>query len=163
MAGTGNVQRIERIVQPTVEAMGYRLVRVLLSGRTDPRLQIMVERIDDKPMKVDDCVELSRAISVLLDAEDPLPNAYTLEVSSPGLDRPLTRLDDYTRFAGREASVEIRAPINGRRRFRGRLSGVTNRNVKLQVEGADVVLPFDEIEKARLVVTNDAFAPATRQ
>lgn len=163
MAGTADVRRIERLIQPTVETMGYRLVRVLVSGRHQPRLQVMAERRDDRPMGVDDCAELSRALSALLDVEDPLPGTYTLEVSSPGLDRPLTRLDDFMRFAGREASVETRAPIAGRRRFRGRLLGVTDGNVKLQVEGADVVLPFDEIDKARLVVTGDMLAQAMRQ
>lgn len=163
MADTGNAKRIERLIQPTAEAMGYRLVRVLVSGRHQPRLQIMVERVDERPMVVDDCAELSRALSALFEAEDPFPGPYTLEVSSPGLDRPLTRLDDFTRFAGREANVETRAPIGGRRRFRGRLVGVADGNIKLEVEGADVVLPFDAIDKARLVVTDDMLAQAMRQ
>ena len=121
---------IERIVAPALEAMGYGLVRVRLTGGHRPVLQIMVERNDARALTLDDCAEVSRAISALLDVEDPLPGAHSLEVSSPGIDRPLVKPQDFERFAGREAAVETRAPIDGRRRFRGRLLGLAGSCVR---------------------------------
>src|SRR6056297_3500273 len=118
------LDRVHDIIEPAAEAMGYELVRVHLSGGRRPVLQVMVERADRAPMNVDDCAEVSRAVSAVLDVEDPVPGEYVLEVSSPGIDRPLTRLADFERFAGFEAKVETEAPIEGRKRFRGRLEGV---------------------------------------
>jgi len=150
--------RIERMVAPTVEAMGFRVVRVQLSGRDSVRLQVMVERADERPIQVDDCAAVSRAISAVLDVEDPIAGAYTLEVSSPGIDRPLVRLGDFERFVGREARVETARPIDGRRRFRGRLLGVAGDSVRMAVEGAEVALPYSDIERAKLVVTDELIA-----
>lgn len=150
--------RIERMVAPTVEAMGFRVVRVQLSGRDSVRLQVMVERADEGPIQVDDCAAVSRAISAVLDVEDPIAGAYTLEVSSPGIDRPLVRLGDFERFVGREARVETARPIDGRRRFRGRLLGVAGDSVRMAVEGAEVALPYSDIERAKLVVTDELIA-----
>lgn len=147
--------RVEELIAPTVEGMGYAIVRVLLSGSERRRLQVMAERQDEAAMTVDDCADISRAISAILDVEDPIPGAYTLEVSSPGLDRPLVRRHDFERFAGFEARVELAQAQDGRRRFRGRLLGVEGDTVRLSVEGEDVALPLAGIAKAKLVVTDD--------
>jgi ribosome maturation factor RimP len=151
-------ERIERMVAPTVEAMGFRVVRVQLSGKDSMRLQVMVEREDERPIQVDDCAAVSRAISAVLDVEDPIAGTYTLEVSSPGIDRPLVRLGDFQRFVGFEARVETARPIDGRRRFRGRLLGVAGESVRMAVEGAEVALPYDDIQRAKLVLTDELIA-----
>jgi ribosome maturation factor RimP len=163
---------VERIIAPSLEAMGYELVRVHLTGGMRPTLQIMAERVDRAAMTVEDCAEISRAVSALLDVEDPIEGAYTLEVSSPGIDRPLTRLSDFDRFAGFEARVETRVPVSGRKRFRGRLLGIEGREVKLEVavdapkDGSGeerptsetVGVPFDDIARAKLVLTDELIA-----
>jgi ribosome maturation factor RimP len=151
-------RRIEEIVTPTVEALGFRVVRVQVFGQGAARLQLMIERADGRPIEVDDCANVSRAISVLLDVEDPIAGAYTLEVSSPGIDRPLVRIGDFQRFAGREARLETLRPIDGRRRFRGRLKGVEGDLVRLAVEGADVVVPYGDIQRAKLVPADERMA-----
>jgi ribosome maturation factor RimP len=150
--------RIGNLVRPTIEALGYRLVRIQVSGRQRPRLQVMAERADDQPMMVNDCATLSNAVSAVLDVEDPIVHSYTLEVSSPGIDRPLVQLSDYDRFAGFEARIEMARPIDGRRRFRGRLSGTEGDVVRVTVDGADVMLPFVDIQRAKLVLTDDLLA-----
>jgi len=148
--------RIERIIAPALDDMGYELVRVQLSGGRQPsRLQIMAERADQKGMTVDDCAEISRAVSALLDVEDPIAGSYELEVSSPGIDRPLTRPEDFARFAGHQAKVETRQTIDGRRRFRGFLKGVEDGCAVLEMEGETVKLPVGEIEKAKLLVSEE--------
>ncbi|MBM3565670.1 MAG: ribosome maturation factor RimP [Alphaproteobacteria bacterium] len=155
--------RIEGLVQPILEAMGYDLVRVLVSGRTSPLLQVMAERKDDRPMHVDDCAEISRAVSAALDAADPIAGSYTLEVSSPGLDRPLTKAADYARFAGHAARVETARPIDGRRKFRGRLAGLDGRLVRMETPEGPVSVPFDDIARGRLVVDEDTMREALRR
>src|SRR3546814_4663846 len=119
----GRAAEVERLIGPAIAAMGYDIVRVELSGGDRLRLQIMAERQSDGGMSVEDCTQVSRAAAAILDVEDPIDSAYILEVSSPGIDRPLTRLADFDRFAGFEARVETALPIDGRRRFRGRLLG----------------------------------------
>lgn len=153
-------ERIEQLIAPTIESMGYEVVRVQLIGDHDPRLQIMAERQDGRAMHVDDCADLSRAISALLDVEDPIVGAYTLEVSSPGIDRPLTRVKDFERFAGFEAKVETQRPVGGRKRFRGKLIGIDGGQVRMRVDGVDVDVPYDDIAKARLVLTDELLAAA---
>ena len=150
--------RIEQLVTPSLEAMGYALVRVKIMGGAQPVLQVMAERRDDAAMSVDDCAEISRVLSALLDVEDPIAGAYTLEVSSPGIDRPLVRLADYARFAGFEARIELTRALDGRRRFRGRLLGVEGEQVRLRQDGGDVDLPFVDIASAKLVLTEDLLA-----
>ena len=150
--------RIERMIAPTVEAMGLRLVRVLVSGGGKPRLQVMAERRDGKAMGVDDCTGISREISAVLEVEDPFEGAYTLEVSSPGIDRPLVSSQDFERFAGFEAKVEMGHLIGGRRRFRGRLIGLEDGCVRLMVDGATLDLPYPDIQRAKLVLTDDLLA-----
>jgi len=153
LAGTADA--IVPIIEPSLEAMGYRLVRVAFLGARRATLQIMAERIDDAPMTVDDCTEISRSVSALLDVADPIAEAYMLEVSSPGIDRPLTRPEDYDRFAGFEARVELGQPLDGRKRFRGRILGRAGDHVRLAAESGEVQLPLTDIAKAKLVITDD--------
>lgn len=161
--------KVGAIIAPSLEAMGYELVRVHMTGSMRPILQIMAERADRAVMTVEDCAEISRAVSALLDVEDPIQEAYTLEVSSPGIDRPLTRLDDFNRFAGFEARVESRVAVEGRKRFRGKLHGTEGREIKIEVEAsaeapegeagpAVARVPFDEIVRAKLVLTDELVA-----
>jgi ribosome maturation factor RimP len=153
MESTDAAARVERIIAPTLDDMGYELVRVQLSGgRQHSRLQVMAERADQQGMTLDDCAEISRAVSALLDVEDPIAGSYDLEVSSPGIDRPLTRPRDFERFAGQEAKIEMRDTIDGRRRFRGRLKGVDGECALLEMEGETVRLPVGGVERAKLVM-----------
>jgi ribosome maturation factor RimP len=150
--------RISEMVRPTVEGLGYLLVRVQVLGRQRPCVQVMAERIDGQPMMVDDCVCLSRSISAVLDVEDPISATYTLEVSSPGIDRPLVKLADYDRFAGFEARIELARPVGGRRRFRGRLLGTAGESIRLDADGAEVEVRYADIQRAKLVLTEDLLA-----
>lgn len=156
--------RIETLIAPSLEAMGYRLVRVAITGgRHSQVLQVMAERIDERPMGVDDCTEVTHSVSALLDVADPIEHAYLLEVSSPGIDRPLIRREDYERFQGHEAKLELTAPIDGRRRFRGKLLGVEADRVRLNL-GAEVVeLPLARIQRAKLVLTDELLAAQQRR
>ena len=148
------MSQLEPILEPAIEAAGYRLVRLRILGGRIKTLQIMAER-PDGTMNVDDCAALSRALSEFLDAEDPLEGEYTLEVSSPGIDRPLTRLGDFARWAGHEAKVDLHAPDeSGRRRFRGRLLGLDGNAVAVEVEGNRLAFPFAAISDAKLVLTD---------
>lgn len=160
-AGMDPAEKVKAIVEPTVEAMGYELVRVSYGGGTRPKLQIMAER-PDGTMGVDDCAALSQELSALLDVEDPIASEYVLEVSSPGVDRPLTRPKDFDRWAGFEAKVELESPVDGRRRFKGRLLGREDDRVKMTVDGQDVVLPLDRVAKAKLVMTDELLSAAAR-
>lgn len=156
-------REIEAIIAPSLEAMGYALVRTQIGAGRRPVLQIMAERADDQPMTVEDCADISRAVSALLDVEDPLPGAFTLEVSSPGLDRPLTRRQDYERFAGYEAKVETRLPIDGRKRFKGRLLGLEGEAVRLATQEGEAVLPLADVARAKLVITDELLAADKRR
>lgn len=150
--------RIIAMIAPSVEAMGFDLVRVRLSGGDGDRtLQIMAEPADGSEMLVDHCAEISETVSALLDVEDPIPGAYALEVSSPGIDRPLTRARDFERFAGHEAKVELDRAGEGQRRYRGVLAGVADDEVALECEPplGLVRLPLARIAEARLVLTDE--------
>jgi ribosome maturation factor RimP len=140
--------------------MGFELVRVLVAGNQRPTLQIMVERGDQTPMTVEHCAEASHAVSALLDVADPIAGAYRLELTSPGIDRPLVRRADYERFVGLEARLETALPIDGRRRFRGRLVGLADDRVRLALPDGERAIPFDAIKKARLVLTDELLAAA---
>ena len=146
--------RVEAVIRPTVESMGFDIVRVLVLGKFERRVQVMAERQDGRPISIDDCTEISRAVSALLDVEDPIEGSYTLEVSSPGLDRPLLKLRDYERYAGHEAKVETTAAVEGRRKFKGRLLGADGEQVKLEVDGQQIALDFASIARAKLVVSD---------
>jgi ribosome maturation factor RimP len=124
---------------------------------------VMIERHDLAPITVDDCAGVSRLLSAILDVEDPLPGRYTLEVSSPGLDRPLVRIEDYERFAGFEARIEMTRPIDGRRRFQGRLRGAEDGLVQIECDDAAAAIPFSGIRRASLVVTDDLIEAAARE
>jgi ribosome maturation factor RimP len=153
-------RQIADLIEPTLNEMGFELVRVLVAGGQRPTLQIMVERADLAPMTVEHCAEASRAISALLDVADPIAGAYRLEVSSPGIDRPLVKRADYERFAGLEARLETELPIDGRRRFRGRLVGLADDQVRLALPEGEQAIPLDTIKKAKLVLTDELLAAA---
>ena len=153
-------REITELIEPTLNEMGFELVRVLVSGGQRPTLQIMVERGDQTPMTLEHCAEVSRAVSALLDVADPIAGAYRLEVTSPGIDRPLVRRADYQRFAGLEARLETELPIDGRRRFRGRLVGLAGDQVRLALPEGEQSIPFDAIKKAKLVLTDELLAAA---
>jgi len=153
-----DTNEIARLIEPSLEAMGYRVVRVIMSSRTT--LQIMAERADEAPMTVDDCAGISRSVSALLDVADPIASAYMLEVSSPGLDRPLMRLEDYDRFAGFEARIDLGEPLDGRKRFRGRLLGRDGETVRVKTDAGEVALRFGAIARAKLIITDDLLAAA---
>ena len=156
------VGEVERLVGPPIEGLGYELVRVRLAGGGVPTLQIMAERKDRREMSVDDCAEISRLISAVLDVDDPIPGSYTLEVSSPGLDRPLVRAGDYERFAGCEVRVETRGPIDGRKRFRGRLVGRRGEQVVIAVGDVEHAIPFAEVLRGKLMLTDALVADAMK-
>lgn len=157
------VTDIERLIAPSVEAAGYDIVRVQFMGDNSETLQVMAERKDRRSVTVDDCANISRLVSAILDVEDPIARAYVLEVSSPGIDRPLVRMEDYTRFAGFEAKVETARPIDGRRRFRGRLKGVSDGSILMALDGAEAEIPFAEIRRGALVLTDDLIAASINE
>jgi ribosome maturation factor RimP len=143
--------------------MGYDLVRVRFVSGGRPRLQIMAER-PDGTMSVEDCAEVSHTVSAVLDVEDPIDGEYVLEVSSPGIDRPLVRPEDYKRFSGFEAKLETAEPVEGRRRFRGRLAGCEGDDVRIEVQGLGLVrLPFAGIAEGKLVLTDDLIRASLKQ
>jgi ribosome maturation factor RimP len=148
------MSRLDPIIEPVVEAAGFKLVRLRLIGTKTKTLQIMAER-PDGTMNVEDCAALSRALSDFLDAEDPIEGEYNLEVSSPGIDRPLTRMSDFARWAGHEAKIELTAPdAAGRKRFKGRLMGLDGNDVMIQIENTDLKFAFRAIAEAKLVLTD---------
>ncbi|NBO19127.1 MAG: ribosome maturation factor RimP [Proteobacteria bacterium] len=149
------VTRITAMIVPSLDAMGYRVVLIKLLDRGRSKtLSIMAERTDDEVMSFDDCTDISRTVSALLDVEDPIPGQYNLEVMSPGIDRPLTRPEDFTRFSGFEAKVETMLPIAGRKRFRGLIEGVKGEVVTLAADGETFQIPFGQMKAAKLVLTD---------
>ncbi|HWA04801.1 MAG TPA: ribosome maturation factor RimP [Rhizomicrobium sp.] len=151
------MSHLEPILEPAIEAAGFRLVRLRLMGGKTKTLQIMAER-PDGTMNVEDCARLSRALLDFIEREDPLEGDYELEVSSPGIDRPLTRLMDFSRWAGHEAKIEVVAPIEGRKRFRGTLLGLEGNEVLMETQGARLRFPFKGIAEAKLVLTDQLIA-----
>ena len=156
--------RITDLIAPTVEGLGYALVRVRISGGRRPVLQVMAERRADGQMSVDDCTTLSRALSALLDVEDPMAGEYLLEVSSPGIDRPLVRAEDFLRFAGQTARLETVRPLDGRRRFTGRLIGLSEdgAEVRIELDGASRAIALADIAQAKLVLTDELIAASLK-
>jgi ribosome maturation factor RimP len=155
-----NMQKhpLQDIIEPVVTELGYELVRVMTTGSTSVTLQVMIDRIDDKNVTVDDCAKVSRALSEVLDEKDPISEDYNLEVSSPGLDRPLTKLGHFERFDGYEAKVETSIEVEGRKRFKGILNGIDKNNVLVDMDGQVYHIPFDDINKAKLVLTDELLA-----
>ena len=154
---TGLEARIAHVVEPVAEGLGYRLVRVKVSALNGTTVQVMAER-PDGTMTVDDCERLSRDLSPALDVEDPMDRAYNLEVSSPGIDRPLVRRSDFGRWAGHLAKIELTRPLDGRKRFKGMLAGVDGERAGIEtdtLEGTAIIwLPLEDIDEARLVLTD---------
>jgi ribosome maturation factor RimP len=142
------------LIEPTADGLGYRLVRVRLMGNRRKRLQVMAERASDGQMSVEDCTRLSRALSSVLDLADPIQDEYDLEVSSPGIDRPLMRLEDFERFKGYEAKLETAALTDGQRRFKGVIESVEGDVIVLATEAGPVRLQFSALSEARLVLTD---------
>ncbi|MGB6536389.1 MAG: ribosome maturation factor RimP [Xanthobacteraceae bacterium] len=165
----GRAARIAALAEPVLAGLGYRVVRVRVSGSAGCTVQVMVERADGT-MTIDDCEAASRALSPVLDAADPIESAYRLEISSPGIDRPLVRRSDFDRYGGHFAQVEMLAPIDGRRRFRGELGGLDGDCVRLRLgdgvagQAAEVLLlRIDEMMEARLVLTDALVTEALRR
>jgi ribosome maturation factor RimP len=162
----GRAARVASIVEPVLAGLGYRLVRVRISGFAGCTVQIMAER-PDGTMSIEDCEAASRALSPVLDVTDPIETAYRLEISSPGIDRPLARHSDFDRYAGHVAHIEMAAAIGGRRRFRGQLLGTDGGSARIRIDGSDggpdVLLPIDEMSEARLVLTDALIAQSLRR
>ena len=159
----GPLAKIEADIDAMLAEMGFDLVRLLLIGTEKPRLQLMAEPANGDPMTVEHCEEISRALSALLDVEDPIKDAFTLEVSSAGLDRPLTRLTDFQRFVGFKAKAETRHLVDGRRRFSGIITAVEGDQIVLRSEDGEQAaddaarLTFGDLAKAKLVATDELF------
>ncbi|HXF55397.1 MAG TPA: ribosome maturation factor RimP [Hyphomicrobiaceae bacterium] len=160
---TGVAAAIAALVEPLLADLGFRLIRVQVSGRDGQTVQVMVER-PTGGMSIDDCEAVSRALSPLLDAHDPLPGSYRLEVSSPGIDRPLVRISDFLDWRGHQARIELKSPIEGRRRFRGVLKGLDGDKVRIVSDGDEMVaLPVDQIADAKLVLTDELVRDTLRR
>ncbi|ASM73895.1 ribosome maturation factor RimP [Pseudosulfitobacter pseudonitzschiae] len=155
-------RRMAEIITPVIEDLGFELVRVRLMSGKESILQIMAER-PEGGIEVDDLAEISTAVSATLDVEDPILDTYTLEVSSPGIDRPLTRLKDFATFEGYEAKLETDELIDGRRRFKGELAGVEDDEVLINIEEGTIGLKFEWLSDAKLVLTDDLIKEMLRQ
>ncbi len=164
----GLAARVAHIAEPVLEGMGYRLVRVRISGADGCTVQIMGER-PDGTMSIEDCEEVSRALSPVLDVNDLMDRAYRLEISSPGLDRPLVRRSDFDRYAGHLVKIEMNVPVEGRKRFRGHLLGAAGEAARLRRddvspgEPAEILLPIEDMAEAKLVLTDDLIAESLRR
>ena len=156
--------RLAAIIEPAAEGAGFELVRLRVTGSRTKTLQVMAER-PDGTMSAEDCAQLSRALSPVLEEADPIDDAYTLEVSSPGIDRPLTRLKDFERWEGFAAKLELSQPVEDQKRFKGELAGVEEGNVLFDIEGEEdtAVIPFGLIDKAKLVLTDDLITESLRR
>jgi ribosome maturation factor RimP len=163
----GRAARVAALAEPVLAGLGYRLVRVHISGAAGCTVQIMAER-PDGTMAIEDCEAASRALSPVLDVADPIEGAYQLEISSPGIDRPLVRHSDFDRYAGHVAQVEMTVPVDGRRRFRGLLLGTEGEAVRIRrsdatSDGTDDLLRIDDMMEAKLMLTNALIAQSLRR
>ena len=163
---TGVAAEVAALIEPALNDMGFRLVRVTVSGRDGTTVQIMAER-PDGTITVEDCVDISRNLSPLMDVHDPISGHYALEISSPGIDRPLARASDFQAWAGHEARIETKELVTGRKRFRGIIQGLAGNDVRLEVApdqgGPEVVLPIGNIAEARLVLTDELIRETLRR
>jgi ribosome maturation factor RimP len=147
--------KLAAIIAPTLDYMGFELVRVTVLGRDRPTVQVMADRADGSLISISDCETISRQVSAVLDVEDPIPGAWNLEVSSAGIDRPLTRLKDWVRFAGHQARAETHYPVNGRKRYSGLVLGADESNARMRLDdGTEVALKLADIKRAKLVLTD---------
>jgi len=164
----GTAARVAAIAEPVLEGLGFRLVRVRISGLAGMTVQIMAERADGT-MTVEDCETVSRTLSPVLDAADLIERAYRLEISSPGIDRPLVRRSDFERFAGSSIKIEMAVAVDGRRRFRGRILGTQGEAVHLHREDAgpdeasEIVLAIEEMAEARIVLSDDVIVQSLKR
>ena len=160
--------RVATIVEPVIEQLGYRLVRVRVSSADGCTVQVMAER-PDGTMSVEDCEAVSRALSPVLDVADPIERAYRLEISSPGIDRPLVRKSDFERYTGHLAKIETSMPIQGRKRFRGVLAGTEGETARIRRDDAaegeetEIMIPIEEMSEAKLVLTDELVTEALRR
>jgi ribosome maturation factor RimP len=167
-ACVADVAGLERLIEPELNKLGYDLVRVaMIGGSSDPTLQVMAERPDTRQLDIADCEKISRCLSEMLDLADPIEGSYRLEVSSPGIDRPLTRLKDFADWAGHEARITLGEPRSGRKQFSGTLEGTAGQDVKLTDKTGELhSLPFSKISSAKLVLTDkliNATAPLSTE
>lgn len=152
---------LQDLLEPVITDLGYEVVRILTIGQKNPTLQIMIDRLDGKDITVEDCATVSRAVSAVLDEKDPIKDQYSLEVSSPGLDRPLTKIEHFKRFSGYEARIETAVEVEKRKRFKGVLGNVDEQNrVHIDVDGTDYTIAFDDISKAKLILTDELLQAA---
>jgi ribosome maturation factor RimP len=160
---TGLEARLADIVGPTIADLGYELVRVAVLGRERPTVQVMADRAGGAAVTVEDCEIISRAVGAVLDVQDPIPGAWSLEVSSAGIDRPLTRRRDWNRFAGHLARAELAVPVDGRKRVTGVALGADATHARMRLDdGSEIALPLADIRRAKLVLTDELIA-ATAQ
>jgi ribosome maturation factor RimP len=157
------MQAVRALIAPSLADIGYEVVRVMTIGAERVTLQIMAERLDEDKMTVEDCASISRTVSAIFDVEDPIIGAYTLEISSPGLDRPLVREKDFERYSGLEAKIELHQALNGQRRYSGMLAGYADGIVTIITENGATNLPFEEIDKAKLIITDDLLAAGSAE
>jgi len=156
--------QLEERVEPTLEAMGFEVVRIALTGSDGRRtLQVMADRRDGSQISVEDCEAISHALSAIFDVEDPVPGTYDLEVSSAGIDRPLTRPKDFTTYAGFLVKVESKIAVNGRKRFRGRLEGLSDGKVTIRMDDVDYAVALENISAAKLVLTDELIAASAKR
>ena len=155
-------KKLAELLNPILEDLGFEMVRVRLSNGNPSTLQIMADRLDGQ-IGVDELAEINTSVGTILDVEDPIPENYTLEISSPGIDRPLTRKKDFDSFQGFEAKIETTEPIDGQRRFRGVLAGVNNDEVLINLEEGTIGLKFTWLSEARLVLSDDLIKKMLRK
>lgn len=152
---------LEKLLNPIIEDLGYDVVRIMTIGVQNPTLQIMIEPADLSMLTVDDCAKVSRAVSKILDEKDPIAGEYTLEVSSPGIDRPLTKPEHFVRFAGFDVKIETLSPVDGRKRFKGKVVSVDENSViNFDMDGVNYAIPFEVVTKAKLILTDELLAQA---
>ncbi|MGN6818333.1 MAG: ribosome maturation protein RimP [Sphingomonas sp.] len=155
-----DIARLTHLIEPEAKALGFDLVRVkMFGGKDDLTLQVMAERPDTRQLTIDDCADLSRRISDLFDEVDPIEDAYRLEVSSPGIDRPLTRLKDFADWAGHEARIQLTAPVDGRKQLTGDLAGIEGDRITIDVKKhMKMTIGFDQVADAKLLITDKLLA-----
>ena len=154
-------RRLAEIATPVIEGLGFELVRLRFMGGKKPVLQIMAER-PEGGIEIDDCAKISRALSAVIDVENPIDGAFALEVGSPGIDRPLTRIKDFAEWAGYEAKLETTTLIDGRKRFKGVLAGVEDNEILIEIPEGTIGLQFDWLADAKLVLTDELIAEALK-
>ena len=151
-----NKHHLQDMLEPVISELGYETVRIITIGQANPTLQIMIDRLDGTDIVVEDCAKVSRKVSEVLDEKDPIKDQYNLEVSSPGLDRPLTKPEHFARFAGYEAKVETDELIENRKRFKGKIISIDGENtIRFEMDGTEYAIPFDAVSKAKIVITDE--------